>query len=583
MNTRQRLISLWQWTLHSQLVVFASLFSVVTVLFGRTASNGLVSDDYFLIRRATESPWGFLQFTGAYHYNPVAQGVVAFEYQLWKLNSEAYHWVVIFLHVIVAVAVYRFGTRIVGSVTTGGVAALIFATSSLAYEVPLWGVVGIYYTLSTLFGLIAVTAFTFFWRSGRSVDYTIFIAGAILALLTHEQAITTVLVCFLYTWIIHSPQYLRNAIAESPRASAGLTSRRYLCFLPPCLIVAMFVLAKLRMSHATNQIPGLDEPLISRAWLFVFSMARLLAVNLRSAWSAKIAFAFIGPPWSTPVHIALLVGVLIGLALLWRALTHVERFLIAWLGLQVGTMVLAIGMDPRHYYLPLVPACLLFSHVTLRMARAIAMHLTPAWGQVWANAGACAVSIAVIGGVIGLGIHDLRTRKQTWSFAATLASDAIVAIGSFHAFQPRADHLYLVNLPDGLPTGDTAPAYLFRQGTEDAVALYYPGLFRQVVLLREQSSQTESKIAGTIISQEALHDLARSPTALILVYRSACSCLEPWQPEDSHLRSNDGPGTNECNIDGRHSRLTSCAWGISLRKNARIVPISLLGCTHRVA
>jgi hypothetical protein len=248
-------------------------------------------------------------------------------------------------------------------------------------------------------------------------------------------------------------------------------------------------------------------------WSFVFSLSRGLVPNLRAEWTD---FLF-SPPW--PVWIKALWRVLLvsGSVLIFLRLSRLGKFLVVWVAFQTGIMILAIGMDPRHYYLPLAPACILVASLVVSGADRVRRLSQPYTGRRIAGLISGALLSMTIAAFVLLGIHDLDTRKRAWSDASLVATNIMEDIGKQHVAHPGASNLYVVNLPDGLPSGDTAPAYVFRLGFHEAVAFYYVGIFNSVSKLRTTSELWVAPSA-TLISMRELQDLAASKDNLVLEY-----------------------------------------------------------------
>ena len=220
--------------------------------------------------------------------------------------------------------------------------AVLYATSSLPFEAPLWAI-GVVYTLSTVLYLLALEMFLAHERTGHRGRAVLFVVCLLLALLTHEQAIGLGVLGGI--WLV-----LSRERGHPPRGRSWLIG-----VVLPVLIAPAFVALKLALARGEPQVPGLSlgRHLTSP---FAVNLIRTLVPDLPIDWAAALVRPEI-PEWARPVwRVALLAS---GVAAFVAAGPRV-RFLMAWAALQVAALVAGIGsMTSRHFALALVPGSLL--------------------------------------------------------------------------------------------------------------------------------------------------------------------------------------------------------------------------------
>jgi hypothetical protein len=488
----------------------ALLAAVVLAIYAPTVRNGFVSDDYLFLGMAAKGPESVLTYHGGYHYYPFGMALFFLQYTLWGLDPAGYHWVGIGLHLAAALLVVRLGRSLGLPVLACWAAALLFATNGLIHEVPLWAI-GILYSLSTCLYLAALLAYLDHVRTARRRSLALFLALLAAALLTHEQSLTLLPVCGLATLLV----------VERPEtvSRGSWWWRRTQELLPAVGLVAVFLGLKLVFNDGTHLAPGITEGLASRVGPFALHLLRVLVPNLSKAWAWQILDPSL-PGWAANLcRLALVVSA----GLFFLRLTPRLRFLALWTGLHVGVMVLAIGMASRHYYLPLVPASLLVASLLVSLAEKVGEKVDRlVAGRSGRPALASWLLPLLLAPLVLAGLTVLTFRKAVWAEASALGQDLLDQTVAMSRQAPAARSLYLVDLPDGLPLGESDPAYIFRLGFEDALKLQRIGpRFVGITRLHGGSTEPWKEPFGRLATDAEILALAADPANLVLRYDPA--------------------------------------------------------------
>jgi len=484
----------------------ALVAAVVLARYAGTVGAGLVSDDYLWIGVVREGIASVVTYHGGYHYNPVALAWLYLEHALSGPRALGYHAGSQGLFLATALLVGRTGLVLGLPRRVSWAGALLFATSRLLFEGPLWAI-GIFYSLSTSLSLLALAMFVAHERTGRPRHAAGFVGCLVLALLTHEQAIGLIAVCLVWTSLGHGRS---TSLAEALR-------RRALTLIVPALLVIAFVGLKLILAHGEPQAPGLalGRRLTSP---FAVNLTRVLVPNV----SADQAAALVRPPIPEWARVPWRAAMIVAGAGVFLIVGRRARFLIAWAALQVGVMVAGIGgMSSRHFVLALAPGSLLAATVLDRLATWIGQG-----GGRRRPAAAVAVFAASIAGCAVIGLVTLDERIRIWMEASRTADAIVLDVGRHQTANPGASRLYAVDLPDGLPIpGEVEPAYVFRLGFESAVAWRYPGRFQLIATLRSEPDGPLRR-TGRALSPGDLQHLLADPGNLIVRYDASARRLQ---------------------------------------------------------
>lgn len=472
--------AIW-WSIYGLLIS-----SIVGGIYTSSVHNPFVSDDFdFLIYASRELTRIFRYDPQFYHYVPVSLLVWKLLYGAFGADAGAFHIVGLIVHaanslLVGALAWATTRSRIV--VLTSG---LLFVTSSLPYEVPLWAT-GLFTSLSTLFYLGSLLAYIQYQARRSRVRYGIFLAGFVLALLSHEQAITLIVACFLYRLLVveERPWAVRTWL-EPARLKSWLRD-----FIVPAAWVGAYIAMKLTLT-ATLVLVN-QEGLKQTFWSFRISILRLLIPN--ASMSLAAALDDIGRPYGLLRLLwwgAIVAGVVVPAIRRCRA----NRFLLAWLLSHVAIMSYAVPMGSRHFYLPLAASAILIPNGLREILefgwnaadKVLHFHgrLLPALkGRLIAG------FLMLFCLVVSLGsIAQIQLRKAVWQEAAHIADHIIHATATAYHACPECTAIYLINLPDGLPCTETEVAYIFRNGIRPALRL--AGIPRSVQIITLHTSDAD--------------------------------------------------------------------------------------------
>jgi hypothetical protein len=178
--------------------------------------------------------------------------------------------------------------------------------------------------------------------------------------------------------------------------------------------------------------------------------------------------------------------------------------------------VLAIGMASRHYYLPLVPASLLAANLLALFVEKAAGLLS---GGVRRSEAVSRLLPLLVIPLAFAGLTTLTLRKAVWAEAAALGQDLLHQVTVATRQAPAARALYVIDLPDGLPLGESDPAYLFRLGFEDALTLQRIGPpFQGITRLHGGAAAPWKEPFGRLATDAEILALAADPANLVLRY-----------------------------------------------------------------
>ncbi len=500
---------------HAWAILFvAATAGMLTALYASALPLPFVSDDYDFLASAGRGLGEALRFKAQfYHYIPTTKLAFYVIYLIFGRSPMAYHVVGLLAHIVNTCLVGLLAWKLTRRPVVVAAAGLLFATSSLTYEVPLWAT-GLFMSLSTLLYLLALLLYMAWRARPMARRYVAFAAGFALALLAHEQGVTLLLVCALYELLM-----VENG------GQGKLDRRRIAGWLRGWALPAILLIAyvAIKVAFSDRNLMTNAASLKETFWAFRVNMWRVLLPNADQALA-------IGMDDMGRAHVALrlLWWALVAGALalmVWRS--PARRFLLAWTLVQVGVITYAAVMESRHFYLPLAPAVVL-----LVSAAHDALRALPAAGRAahWREVIAAGLLLAGVLGVAGVGSAGLLQRKAIWTEAAGLAQRVLQATLAAYAQCQDCPNVYLLNFPDGLPISPVETAYVFRNGIRNA--LYLNGVSESVVIARVHTADATwtwdvrrgSTAARVTPAQVAA--LSRRPGVLVIDYRPELGNVE---------------------------------------------------------
>lgn len=529
------------------LLVWAASLAVVLIglaIYGRSIHFLPLSDDWGFLEASSRGPQDVFLTTGNYHYNPVALGVMYVVYLLFGLNPVPYHVVALALFSIDVVLVLRLGWKLTGLFTVGVLASLLFVLSGRQYEGVVWTLVSIYQVLGLalyLGGLLFYLHAQGKPRRERRWLLIGFYVCMVLAVFTYEQEITLVVACMLYRFFVI--EHGRGFGMSELRARA----RNWVVeFGFSVLFFVAYLGLKLWIGHQIGraQAPGLSVPLTVTIPIIVINLYQsftpgIITGNLLSLQQSLLYSLSLGHVWGRLMSFA---KVLVPLGVVVLFAKPVYRWLVLWSVLVVASTILGIGYSASRYMLLfLVPAVILWAGFLVWLAKIIRdlalllmrnRRASRGLRRVVIPAAAWLPVIALVTVYGGLGIPYASAQIANWQQASDIEGAAIHQLAVLGEGHPKADILYLVNLPDNLlapddPTGHFSHgAYLFQDGAPFMVDLSIPGRFEGIHYVRTP----DSHIIGTptVVSRTELNILAAGPANLVVCFSTQTQRFDVW-------------------------------------------------------
>lgn len=455
----------------------AGLLGVVGLLYGPALGHGLVSDDFLLLAQVDDGPGAALSYHGSYHWYPLGQLVLWVQFRLAGLAGGGHHAITLLLFWALGLATAGLGRRLGLTPLVAWGAALLLVTSVLPFEVPLWAI-GSLYSVSALLAISAFRAYLRLVERPGFARQASFLAFYAAAFLTHEQALGVPLAAVAWSfWVEKEPSLVRLGLR----------------LLPALGLVAVYLGVKLAVTDGTVLLPGLELGLLKSLGRTLFHSLRILLPVL----PADFVWALLKPTGALWAFVLL---VLFAIGVVGPTLEARERSLVLWGLGQVALMTFAIGLASRHYALPLIPTCLLWTSLLERWSRG---------------------RRGLFGGLVALvalcGALQLPAKVTTWGAASRAVERILADVERIAAERPAARYLFVLDLPDGLPQGESEPAYIFRLGFEDAVLGRVPGRFLDFERRHTEPRKSWVEPFGRPITEAERRALAANPDVLVLI------------------------------------------------------------------
>lgn len=379
-----------------------------------------ISDDFIYL--SYQSLVSVLSFkAGFYHYNPVFWLVIFGVTKLFSQTPFLLHLTAITLHLLNIILVYYLGKKFLKENWESLIAALLFGAFFSHYEVVYW-ITGINTSLMVFFYLLSLIAFITFCKKQKILPYFLFIFFFILAILSHEYAVSLIAACFFFFLIFGKKRQGRELIK---------------IFTLPSLLILLLLILKLINSNASL--------IVGRPTIF-----RFIASFLKS-----FLFFFIPNPYVISLLPKLLQAVfsffLIVLFFLKAVNRKVNLFLFLWLCVTVGVYSATSLPQARYFYLSSIAAILLLVSL-LQMSKFRFLKM-----------------IYLIFFLFS-GIIFLKAQKDNWTKTSAITRRTLVDIKRFYPLLQKSRDVYFINFPDSL-NGPPFNAYLFRSGLESALKL----------------------------------------------------------------------------------------------------------------
>ncbi len=447
-----------------KILVTIILIVLIFYFFKNTLNYYFISDDFYYLsfKKITDA---FRPYSDRYHYIPIFLIVLTITKKIFGLNPLPFHLIAVTLHLINVGLVYCLARKILKDNVKAVFSALIFAFFFSHYEVVYW-ITGIATSLMTIFYLLGLIVFINYLKKPRLSTYFLFIICFILALFTHEYAITLPLVCFLYAVFLNKRKI----------------KQWFKLFITPLFILTLWFGMKTVFfeGYQLANKPGLKQVFASiiKSFLYLFLPNPSLIDNL--------------PKFVLIIIFLSLIGVLITFSLKNKQ----RQFLLLWLMANIGTFSLTSLPQARYFYLLAVPTIIMT--VSLLSKKKISNYLIYIY----------------LFFVFFSGLFFLQEQKKYWSETSKITQKVLEKVNIFIPKVNDNKNLYFVNLPDHLGN-PIWPAYLFRVGFQEALELKYGLEVRRINLV--QIDKTSGY--NPMISIKNLNDLKTNKEP-IFIYRN---------------------------------------------------------------
>ncbi len=185
------------------IIYFILIIFLGFIVYSNSINSGFIWDDHLLVKdnlyiRNLPNIGKF--FSGAistdtnakyFFYRPLQMISYAIEYSLWKLDARGYHLVNIFLHILVALAIFWFITLLYADIFLACLTAILFVVHPIHIESVSY-ISGLSDTLGALFMFLCLALYI------RSKSYVIMGLAYIAALLSRETGLILPVLILVY-------------------------------------------------------------------------------------------------------------------------------------------------------------------------------------------------------------------------------------------------------------------------------------------------------------------------------------------------------------------------------------------------
>src|SRR3989338_4534896 len=201
--------------LNRNLIFVMLLFLIVLVSYLNIFQNEFAWDDFFFItdnmhiKDLGNTPDFFTQPSTGDLYRPVRQVFYAINYRIWGLNTFGYHLNSILLHFFVTLLFYFITLKLTNKSNFSFIAALLFAAHPVHVE-RITNMTATFDVFGILFLLLAFFFYIIFSQKKNKNYYFLSIAFYLIGLFSSEEAITLILILFLYDFAFNYAINLSN-------------------------------------------------------------------------------------------------------------------------------------------------------------------------------------------------------------------------------------------------------------------------------------------------------------------------------------------------------------------------------------
>ncbi|MFH0979424.1 MAG: glycosyltransferase family 39 protein [Candidatus Roizmanbacteria bacterium] len=395
------------------------------------------------------------------HYTPVVGIFNYFLNQIFHSNPFFYHLFSLSIHLINICLVYWLTSLFIKDKVKSLIASLIFAFFFANYEVVYWygannnSLLVTFYILSLIFLMKFV-------QTKKTVYSCIFQTAAVIAILTHEYAVSLIPVGLIYWFLFAKEKNLRKLIK---------------IFLFPSIIFLSITVLKFFL---------VKIPLLVRTP----SLFKSIAFILRS-----FVYLFIPNPYlidKVPNFFIPIIFLVI-LVFLFK-LTKNKRtlFLLIWATLTIFVYSITSAPQARYFYLSSIPVIIYILSVASVEGKGVNLYLL----------------FIFISGLI-----FLQNQKYYWQLSSVITKNVIRDVKKYYPSPQKTDVLYFVNLPDS--SNDSIwKAYVFRAGFKEFLNNFVNIYPKKIVFLRS-FTPTHHTMEASYIKPEKLIKLKQKNIVFI--------------------------------------------------------------------
>ena len=442
------------------LLIFLLLCTSGFLVFYPALFNFFCADDFMWIKTTNDiftrndltSSDSFALLRG----RPVLNLVFFFLYQFSHLKPFSYHLLSIILHIFNALLIFRLLSFVTDRITLRFAGSLIFLVHFIHEETLFW--------ISSLSSLLCCTFYLsgllFFlkWRSNRRkwILYPLSLSFCLLALFSREDAITFPLLIFLIVLFDFPPVQRLNKLKVLKISSPFFISSGFYLLLR----ASTLPLAVINHSYKANLIipfKNIGYFLVNLIfpYRFLFDF-----IGYHRLEKLQIYYQSLTPHWLTiPLFLALLF-------FLFKVFSHYLKKKDKMLNSGLAFVLLSIlpylflnGNGQRFLYFPVIG----FSVLSVYFISSIASQLASKRQFRVQN---FVYSLMIV--IFLLNFIIIRQRSHWWREAGLTAESTIQQIETLVPSAQESE-LYFINLPTRIHG-----AYIFLNGFEEAISLYYP-------------------------------------------------------------------------------------------------------------
>lgn len=442
------------------------ILSTTFFLFQSTLNYYFISDDFFYTSFKNVSA-ALSIHKGEYHYNPIFWSFLLVIKQIWGLNPFIFHLFTLIIHLINIILVFSLTNKITKNKTQSLISALIFALFFSHYEVVFW-ITGINTSLMVSFYILSLIAFISFNAKPTMINYTVFFLFFLLALLTHEYAVSLLSIVLTY-WLIFA------------KRNKTMTFLLKLILLPATSILVLTI-AKISWSSASLVVK-------------IPTLSRFLSSIIKS-----FLYLFIPIPYLIDALPKILLP-LIFLFLTYLLLATIKQnklriFLFIWVCLTVTVFSATSLPQARYFYLSSIPAILLLTSIIIKAKSKLSF-----------------LGFIYLIVILTSGIIFIQKQKQYWQESSSITKKVLTDIKKLHPNPDKNKNIYFINLPDST-NGPPWNAYVFRRGLNQALENIY-GYQLNLIYLRT-IPRNEKVREDQLINQETLTELKNRNEAVFI-------------------------------------------------------------------